>query len=107
MPKLIDADEMRRALHSGLYVQTTAMTEAVALLGELIDAAPTIDPGAQIRWVPCAEQMPDGPGPYLYTSARGVVGMGTPALIKGRAKIGEIIAWAELPEPYKEDKPDE
>jgi hypothetical protein len=59
---------------------------------------------ATIDWVPVSEGLPDGPGPYLYTNARGVVGQGTPGYVAGQARIGNIIAWAPLPEPYRADK---
>lgn len=57
-----------------------------------------------IEWVPVAEGLPDGHGPYLYTNSRGMVGMGTPALIDGQVRLGNVVAWAELPEPYREDE---
>jgi hypothetical protein len=57
-----------------------------------------------IEWVPVAEGLPEGPGPYLYTNARGIVGQGTPGYVAGQARIGNIIAWAPLPEPYRADK---
>ncbi len=58
----------------------------------------------QVEWVPVAEGLPDGPGPCLYTNARGVVGQGTPGYVVGQARIGNIIAWARMPEPYRAEK---
>lgn len=87
-----------RSTDAGFLAVGAGITLAMAAL----EAAPTV---SAVQWIPTAERLPIGPGPYLYANARGAVGMGTPALIRGGARIGDVIAWAELPEPYKEDKP--
>ena len=55
----------------------------------------------EIEWTPVSEGLPDGPGPYLYTNARGVVGLCTPGYLAGQSRVGNIIAWAYMPRSYK------
>ena len=107
MPRPIDGDALRDKVLGWFHrdpQDADGLDDMAASVIMEIDAAPTV---STVQWIPAAERLPDGPGPYLYTSARGLVGMGTPSYIAGQSRIESVIAWAELPEPYKEDKPDE
>lgn len=127
MPRLIDADAFKRQA----AVETVRHNLDVArVMGfcALIDMQPTIDPGEQIHWVPCAERMPPEPEPYWldpeylvttdngevslyrwgYTSTRPGARLRRWEDVRGRTRvINQPIAWAELPEPWKERKPHE
>lgn len=79
-----------------------------------------------ITWIPCAERLPPAPDPYwldpeyLVTTDYGEVSLyrwghtftQSSVLLRrwedprGRTRgINQPIAWAELPRPWKEDKP--
>lgn len=57
-------------------------------------------------WTPTSERLPDKSGSYLVTTKNGIVMVGKYDKFITAAWIGRIkdvvIAWAELPEPYKE-----
>lgn len=54
-----------------------------------------------VTWVPVAERVPKELRRYLYTNSNGEISQGSLFYVCGMAKLGKVLAWAELPEPYK------
>ena len=70
-------------------------------------ALPSVQPKA--KWIPCSERMPDKSGEYLITIKweDGSEIYFSWFYLRDRCwsyRNANVIAWMELPEPYREDK---
>lgn len=87
---------------------TKSLDDYRDLLVECFEVLPSVQP--EQRWIPCKERMPYIDGEYLITKK--CFGWGCKKYYKpdiawygkksGWHKADEVIAWCELPEPWKE-----
>lgn len=66
----------------------------------------SVDVWPMSYWIPVSERLPEKSGSYLVTTKNGIVMVGKydkfiTAAWNGQLK-NAVVAWAELPEPYKE-----
>ena len=94
MKRLIDADDLKRALVTNGFRNDVDMMMTL----ETINNAPTID--SEPHWIPCSERLPEKDGYYLTTTCyRQVYCDFWNEDHFDRTEA--VIAWMPLPEPYE------
>ena len=114
MSRLIDADaleELFREVIGGIAKKPEMdgnlehMVRASAMVIEMIQDAPTIEP--EPHWIPCSEKIPKKTGYYICTCHDGacyrtsVLKWSTGWVLTGARSYWKVIAWMPLPEPWK------
>ena len=118
--RLIDKDKLMEKLEVAEYCDNCKhnhhsiycdMESEFVTACDAICEAPEVDIP---HWIPCSERMPEEYGNYLITTYDGDVDIGTidpnrknvwsACNADGFYWLRNVIAWAPLPEPYKEQK---
>ena len=82
------------------------------LLYRVLWSACLVDETPTVGWIPCSERMPEKSGTYLASTDMGDVGLAEcdwdyedgMYWSAEYLDVDAIVAWMELPEPYREDK---
>lgn len=123
--RLIDADALCEDLMRRWSVAETRKDELIkAVMADIVTpivvSQPTIEPERHGRWIPCSERLPEiikghyvsdvcivycDTGAYGFTILEenifGQVGWQCERDDDYHEPLGEVIAWMELPEPYR------
>lgn len=113
--RLIDADELKELFHEvigriakrpDINFNMEHMIRASAMVIEMINDAPTVTP--EPHWIPVTERLPKEDGNYLVSgkwgSGKEAVGDCLFSVEDGYFQTAwnfDVLAWCELPEPYK------
>ena len=108
MARSIDADELKSAICESYNPYQEYWAGTISRMHNLIDEQPTVD-----GWTPCSEELPKKSGRYLaivefVPSKIQIVeilvfkktGRTIPRWFR-QGRGNNVIAWRELPEPYK------
>ena len=100
--RLIDADMLKQYLDSGIDEHTAL---AITIFKSMIDEQPTIP-----QWISCNDRLPDDERRVLCTIQSGEHFSVVPCVFVQHTKRwlpevygnhGNVIAWCELPEPWR------
>lgn len=101
-------DKAKKIIKSECYIADLLDLDRTQMVNTALDTV--IEAAEETRWIPCNERLPEEAGVYLVSMNRlGYPQREVDGFVCGRwERFGnDVIAWCEIPQPYKAEGSDE